>query len=199
MMKANKGKTLMMMAVLALSLAFSGFAHAAALKTMKSDSGMELFHLRQASEMYGYSIEWNEMDRSVTLVYMDKMDDSMMGDDTMMKDDKMMDDSSMMKDDKMMGDGSMMKDDKMMDDGSMMKDDKMMDDGSMMKDDGSMMKDDKMMVPAGKMIKLWIDSKEIMIDGMKVTLDTAPMIFDGSTYVVETLITKYMKPAMPMN
>ncbi len=163
MMKANKGKTLMMMAVLALSLAFSGFAHAAALKTMKSDSGMELFHLRQASEMYGYSIEWNEMDRSVTLVYMDKMDDSMMGDDTMMKYDKMMDD------------------------------------GSMMKDDGSMMKDDKMMVPAGKMIKLWIDSKEIMIDGMKVTLDTAPMIFDGSTYVVETLITKYMKPAMPMN
>lgn len=144
MMKANKGKTLMMMAVLMLSLAFSGFAHAAELKTMKSDSGMELFHLRQASEMYGYSIEWNDMERSVTLAYMDKMDDSMMGDDTMMK-------------------------------------------------------DDKMMMPAGKMMKLWIDSKEIMIDGMKVTLDTAPAIYDGSTYVVEALITKYMKPAMPMN
>ncbi|MFM9329868.1 stalk domain-containing protein [Paenibacillus mesotrionivorans] len=156
MMKANKGKTLMMMAVLMLSLAFSGFAHAAALKTMKSDSGMELFHLRQASEMYGYSIEWNDLERSVTLVYMDKMDDSMMGDDTMMKDDKMM-------------------------------------------DDGSMMKDDKMLMPAGKMIKLWIDSKEIMIDGMKVTLDTAPAIYDGSTYVVEALITQYMKPAMAMN
>lgn len=156
MMKANKGKTLMMMAVLMLSLAFSGFAHAAALKTMKSDSGMELFHLRQASELYGYSIEWNDLERSVTLVYMDKMDDSMMGDDTMMKDDKMM-------------------------------------------DDGSMMKDDKMLMPAGKMIKLWIDSKEIMIDGMKVTLDTAPAIYDGSTYVVEALITQYMKPAMAMN
>lgn len=180
MVKANKGKTLMMMAVLMLSLAFSGFAHAAALKTMKSDSGMELFHLRQASEMYGYSIEWNDMERSVTLAYMDKMDDKMMGDDSMMKDDKMMDDSSMMKDDKMMDDGSMMKDDKMM-------------------GDDTMMKDDKMMMPAGKMIKLWIDSKEIMIDGMKVTLDTAPAIFDGSTYVVEALITKYMKPAMPMN
>ncbi len=173
MMKANKGKTLMMMAVLMLSLAFSGFAHAAALKTMKSDSGMELFHLRQASEMYGYSIEWNDMERSVTLAYMDKMDDKMMGDDTMMKDDMMM------------GDDTMMKDDKMMDDSSMMKDDTMM--------------DDKMMKPAGKMIKLWIDSKEIMIDGMKVTLDTAPAIYDGSTYVVEALITKYMKPAMPMN
>jgi hypothetical protein len=146
MMKANKGKTLMMMAVLMLSLAFSGFAHAAELKTMKSDSGMELFHLRQASEMYGYSIEWNDMERSVTLAYMDKMDDSMMGDDTMMKDDN-----------------------------------------------------DNMMMPAGKMIKLWIDSKEIMIDGMKVTLGTAPAIYDGSTYVVEALITKYMKPAMPMN
>lgn len=144
MMKANKGKTLMMMAVLMLSLAFSGFAHAAALKTMKSDSGMELFHLRQASEMYGYSIEWNDMERSVTLVYMDKMDDSMMGDDTMMK-------------------------------------------------------DDKMLMPAGKMIKLWIDSKEIMIDGMKVTLETAPAIYDGSTYVAEALITQYMKPAMAMN
>jgi hypothetical protein len=167
-MKANKGRTLMMMAVLMLSLAFSGFAHAAALKTMKSDSGMELFHLRQASEMYGYSIEWNDMERSVTLAYMDKMDESMMGDDSMMKDDKMMGDDTMMKDDKMMG-------------------------------DDTMMKDDKMMMPAGKMIKLWIDSKEIMIDGMKVTLDTAPAIYDGSTYVVEALITKYMKPAMPMN
>jgi uncharacterized protein YacL (UPF0231 family) len=144
MVKANKGKTLMMMAVMMLSLAFSGFAHAAALKTMKSDSGMELFHLRQASEMYGYSIEWNDMERSVTLVYMDKMDDTMMGDD-------------------------------------------------------SMMQDDKMMKPAAKMITLWIDSKEIMIDGMKVTLDSAPTIYDGSTYVVEALITKYMKPAMAMN
>ena len=53
-------------------------------------SGMELFHLRQASEMYGYSIEWNDMERSVTLVYMDKMDDKMMGDDSMMQGDKMM-------------------------------------------------------------------------------------------------------------
>ncbi len=156
MMKANKGKTLMMMAVLMLSLAFSGFAHAAALKTMKSDSGMELFHLRQASEMYGYSIEWNDMERSVTLAYMDKMDDKMMSDDSMMKDDKMM-------------------------------------------GDDTMMKDDTMMMPAGKMIKLWIDSKEIMIDGMKVTLDSAPAIYDGSTYVVEALITQYMKPAMAMN
>ena len=156
MMKANKGKTLMMMAVLMLSLAFSGFAHAAALKTMKSDSGMELFHLRQASEMYGYSIEWNDMERSVTLAYMDKMDDKMMSDDSMMKDDKIM-------------------------------------------GDDTMMKDDTMMMPAGKMIKLWIDSKEIMIDGMKVTLDSAPAIYDGSTYVVEALITQYMKPAMAMN
>lgn len=162
MMKANKGKTLMMMAVLLLSLAFSGFAHAAALKTMKSDSGMELFHLRQASEMYGYSIAWNDMERSVTLVYMDKMDDTMMGDDSMMKDDNMMSDDSMMQDDKMMDDDSMMK-------------------------------------PAAKMITLWIDSKEIMIDGMKVTLDSAPAIYDGSTYVVEALITQYMKPAMAMN
>lgn len=157
MMKANKGKTLMMMAVLMLSLAFSGFAHGAELKTMKSDSGIELFHLRQASEMYGYSIEWNDMERSVTLVYMDKMDDTMMGDDSMMKDDKMM------------------------------------------SDDSTMMDDDSMMKPAAKMITLWIDLKEIMIDGMKVTLDSAPAIYDGSTYVVEVLITKYMKPAMAMN
>ena len=106
---------------------------------------MELFHLRQASEMYGYSIEWNDMERSVTLVYMDKMDDKVMSDDS------------------------------------------------------TMMDDDPMMKPAAKMITLWIDSKEIMIDGMKVTLDSAPAIYDGSTYVVEALITQYMKPAMAMN
>lgn len=70
----------MMTAVLVLSLAVSGIAGAAGMKTMKKN-GMELVNLRQAAGMYGYSIEWNSKDRSVSLVYMDKM----------MDDDKMMD------------------------------------------------------------------------------------------------------------
>ena len=41
-------------------------------------------------------------DRSVTLMYMGKMDDMKMKDDNMMEDDKMMEDDMMMKDDKMM-------------------------------------------------------------------------------------------------
>lgn len=39
---------------------------------------MELFNLRLAAEMYGYSIEWNAKERSVTLVYMGSMDEMMM-------------------------------------------------------------------------------------------------------------------------
>lgn len=80
MAKGKSGKMLMMTAVLVLSLAVSGIAGAAGMKTMKKN-GMELVNLRQAAGMYGYSIEWNSKDRSVSLVYMDKM----------MDDDKMMD------------------------------------------------------------------------------------------------------------
>ncbi|MNR17281.1 hypothetical protein D3C85_1339320 [compost metagenome] len=104
---------------------------------------MELMNLRQAAGMYGYSIEWNSKDRSVSLVYMDKI----------------MDDS------------------------------KLMDDGTMM-DDGK--------EPAGKMIKVWIGSKKIMVDGKPVNLNTAPALYDGSTYVVDTVIADYMKPAKAM-
>ncbi|MEK4324621.1 stalk domain-containing protein [Paenibacillus sp. FSL R7-0312] len=153
--KSKSGKMVMMTAVLVLSLAVSGIAGAAAgITTMKKD-GMELMNLRQAAGMYGYSIEWNSKDRSVSLVYMDKM----------------MDDS------------------KMMDDGEMMDDGKMMDDGEMM-DDG--------MKPAGKMIKVWIGSKKIMVDGKNVNLNMAPALYDGSTYVVNTVIADYMKPAKAM-
>ncbi|SFL07366.1 Copper amine oxidase N-terminal domain-containing protein [Paenibacillus sp. 1_12] len=113
---------------------------------------MELFHLRQTSEMYGYSIEWNSKESSVTLVYMGKMDGNMMKDDMMMKDDEMMEDN-------------------------------MMESG---------------MKPAGETIKLWIGSKKIMVNGKQVNLNIAPIIDDGSTYVVETLITQYMKPAWAM-
>ncbi|MEK5489259.1 stalk domain-containing protein [Paenibacillus sp. FSL R7-0297] len=141
--KSKSGKMVMMTAVLVLSLAVSGIAGAAAgITTMKKD-GMELMNLRQAAGMYGYSIEWNSKDRSVSLVYMDKM----------------MDDS------------------------------KMMDDGEMM-DDG--------MKPAGKMIKVWIGSKKIMVDGKNVNLNMAPALYDGSTYVVNTVIADYMKPAKDM-
>lgn len=97
---SKAGKPFMMGAVLVLSLAVSGIAGAAAgIKTMKKD-GMELMNLRQAAMMYGYSIEWNSKDRSVSLMYMDKM----MDDNKMMDDGKMMDDSKMMDDDKMMDD-----------------------------------------------------------------------------------------------
>ncbi|AIQ39272.1 stalk domain-containing protein [Paenibacillus sp. FSL R5-0912] len=135
--KSKSGKMVMMTAVLVLSLAVSGIAGAAAgITTMKKDS-MELMNLRQAAGMYGYSIEWSSKDRSVSLVYMDKM----------------------------------------------------MDDGEMM-DDG--------MKPAGKMIKVWIGSKKIMVDGKNVNLNMAPALYDGSTYVVNTVIADYMKPAKAM-
>lgn len=148
MVKGKLGKRLMMTAVLVLSLAVSGIAGAAGMKTMKKN-GMELVNLRQAAGMYGYSIEWNSKDRSVSLMYMDKM----------------------------------------MDDGKMTDDDKVMDDGKMM-DDG--------MKPMGKMIKVWIGSKKIMVDGMAVSLNMAPALYDGSTYVVDMVVAEYMKPAKAM-
>ncbi|MEK3875268.1 stalk domain-containing protein [Paenibacillus sp. FSL M7-0420] len=152
---SKAGKPFMMGAVLVLSLAVSGIAGAAAgIKTMKKD-GMELMNLRQAAMMYGYSIEWNSKDRSVSLMYMDKM----------MDDNKMMDDG------------------KMMDDSKMMDDDKMMDD---------------IMKPMGKMIKVMIGSKKMMVDGKTVNLSMAPALYDGSTYVADTVVTMYMKPAKAM-
>lgn len=107
MMKTNKSKKVMVAAVLMMSMAFSGLASAADMKTIKKD-GMELVQLRQAAKMYDYSIMWDSKDRSVTLMYMGKMDDKMM------KDDNMMEDEMKMKDDKMMEDDKMMKDDMMM-------------------------------------------------------------------------------------
>jgi hypothetical protein len=162
MVKRKQGTTFIVMAVLMLSLVFSGLANAAGIKTIKK-GGMELFNLRQAAEMYGYSIEWNAKERSVTLAYMGKMDDMMMDDD-MMKDNKMMQDDKMMKD-------------------GMMKDDMMM---------------ESAMKPAGEIIKLWIGSKKVEVDGMEVMLDMAPTISKGSTYVVESLINGYMMPAEAM-
>ncbi|WP_433753049.1 hypothetical protein [Paenibacillus amylolyticus] len=113
MMKTNKSKKAMVAAVLMMSMAFSGLASAADMKTIKKD-GMELVQLRQAAKMYDYSIMWDSKDRSVTLMYMGKMDDKMM------KDDNMMEDSMKMKDDNMMEDSMKMKDDKMMEDDTMM-------------------------------------------------------------------------------
>ncbi|MEK3921637.1 MULTISPECIES: hypothetical protein [Paenibacillus] len=170
MMKTNKSKKAMVAAVLMMSMAFSGLASAADMKTIKKD-GMELVQLRQAAKMYDYSIMWDSKDRSVTLMYMGKMDDKMM------KDDNMMEDSMKMKDDKMMEDDMMMKDDKMM------KDDMMMEDT---------------MMPAGKTIKLWIGSKKIMVDGMQVNLKSMPVILEGNSYAAESVIKQYMMPAMGM-
>ncbi|MGE6668936.1 hypothetical protein [Paenibacillus xylanexedens] len=95
MMKTNKSKKAMVAAVLMMSMAFSGLASAADMKTIKKD-GMELVQLRQAAKMYDYSIMWDSKDRSVTLMYMGKMDDKMMKDDTMMEDDMKMKDDMMM-------------------------------------------------------------------------------------------------------
>ncbi|MDN4604972.1 hypothetical protein P5G61_27350 [Paenibacillus sp. F6_3S_P_1C] len=167
MMKRKQGKMMIMTAVLMLSVAFSGLASAAEMKTIKKD-GMELVNLRQAAAMYDYSIKWDSTDRSVTLMYMDDMDDM---DGNMMNDDNMMDDDMTMKDD------------------MMAKDDKMMKDGMMM---------DSEMKPAGKMIKVWIGSKKVMVDGKQVNLGTTPAISNDSTYVSDMLITKYMKPAEAM-
>ncbi|MCP1183800.1 stalk domain-containing protein [Paenibacillus sp. 1781tsa1] len=108
MKKTNKSKKVLVAAVLMMSMAFSGLASAADMKTIKKD-GMELVQLRQAAKMYDYSIMWDGKDRSVTLMYMGKMDG-------MMKDDKMMEDDMKMKDDKMMEDDKMMNDDMMMED-----------------------------------------------------------------------------------
>lgn len=170
MMKTNKSKKAMVAAVLMMSMAFSGLASAADIKTIKKD-GMELVQLRQAAKMYDYSIMWDSKDRSVTLMYMGKMDDKMM------KDDNMMEDSMKMKDDKMMEDDMMMKDDKMM------KDDMMM---------------EETMMPAGKTIKLWIGAKKIMVDGMQVNLKSMPVIHEGNSYAAESVIKQYMMPAMGM-
>ncbi|GGG85769.1 stalk domain-containing protein [Paenibacillus radicis (ex Gao et al. 2016)] len=107
MIRVTKSKMFVLLATLVLSLAFAGVASAAAAmpKTIKKD-GMELVHLRQAAEMYGYSVKWDGKENSVTLMYTGKMtedkmmDDKMTGDNTM--DNKMLDDK--MADNKMMDD-----------------------------------------------------------------------------------------------
>ncbi|WP_405132089.1 hypothetical protein MHB43_13150 [Paenibacillus sp. FSL H8-0317] len=169
MMKTNKSKKVMVAAVLMMSMAFSGLASAADMKTIKKD-GMELVQLRQAAKMYDYSIMWDSKDRSVTLMYMGQMDDMKMKDDNMMEDDMKMKDDKMMKDDMMMKDDNMMKDDMM----------------------------EETMMPAGKTIKLWIGSKKIMVDGMQVNLKSMPVIHEGNSYAAESVIKQYMMPAMGM-
>jgi hypothetical protein len=170
MMKRKKSKALLLMAVLILSLTFSGLTSAAGMKTMKKN-GMELLNLRQASEMYGYSVQWNSKERSVTLVYKGKMD-GMMEDNNMSK-----------KDDMMMKDNMNKKDD------TMMKDD-------MGKKDDMMMKSE--MKPTGESIKLWIGSKKVIVNGKQIKLDTSPTISNGSTYVTKKLVNQYMKPTASM-
>lgn len=170
MIRTKKSKGFLLMAALVLSLACSGLASAASMMTMKKD-GMEFVHLRQAAGMYGYSIDWNSKTKTVTLMYTGKMDDMMMNDEKMMNNDKMMNDDKMMSDDKTMSDDKMMNDDKMMDSGKK---------------------------PMGETITLMIGSKKIMVNGKEVTLTTAPIASNGSTYVTEAFITAYMMPAMTM-
>nr|WP_186812269.1 stalk domain-containing protein [Paenibacillus xylanexedens] len=109
MMKTSKSKKMIAAAVLMMSLTFSGLASASAteMKMIKKD-GIELVQLRQAAKMYGYSIMWDSKDRSVTLMYMDNMHDTMMKDDMKMKNDMMMHDDMMKQDDMMMKDDMMM-------------------------------------------------------------------------------------------
>ncbi|GAA3413727.1 stalk domain-containing protein [Paenibacillus hodogayensis] len=108
MIRGTKGKTFILLVALVLSLAFAGVASAATPRTIMKD-GMELVYLRQAAEIYGYSVKWDGMEQSVTLIYTGKMMDNKM------MDQKVMDDTKM--DDKMMDDTKM--DDKMMDDTKM--------------------------------------------------------------------------------
>lgn len=37
-----------------------------------------------------------------------------------------------------------------------------------------------------------------MVDGMAVSLNMAPALYDGSTYVVDMVVADYMKPAKAM-
>ena len=181
MIRATKGKMFVLLAALVLSLTFAGSASAEAPKTIKQN-GMELVHLRQAAEMYGYRVAWNGKEKSITLVYAGTMTtDDMMTDNDMMTNDGMMMDNDMM-----------MNDDMMMDDGMMTNDDMMMED-DMMTDDGKRMEDK--MQHAGQTIKIWIGSKKMTVDGKQMNLDTAPVLYRNSTYVVEAFVTKYMKPA----
>ncbi|MGF6355553.1 hypothetical protein ABIE27_003468 [Paenibacillus sp. 4624] len=172
MMKTSKSKKMIAAAVLMMSLTFSGLASAstAEMKMIKKD-GMELAQLRQAAKMYGYSIMWDSKDRSVTLMYMEKMHDTMMKDDMTMKDDMKM------------------KNDMMMDDDMMKQDDTTMADNTMMED---------VIMPAAKTIKVWVGSKKMMVDGMQVSLKSMPTIHEGNTYVANTVISKYMMPMKAM-
>ncbi|MCP1134315.1 hypothetical protein NKT34_13505 [Paenibacillus polysaccharolyticus] len=184
MMKTSKSKKMIAAAVLMMSLTFSGLASASAteMKMIKKD-GMELVQLRQAAKMYGYSIMWDSKDRSVTLMYMDKMHDTMMKDDMKMKNDMMMHDDMMKQDDTKMADNIMMKDDQMNKNDMMMKDDMMM--------EGAMM-------PAAKTIKVWVGSTKMMVDGMQVSSKSMPIIHEGNTYVTDMVISEYMMPMKAM-
>ncbi|RKP58193.1 copper amine oxidase N-terminal domain-containing protein [Cohnella endophytica] len=185
MIRGTKGKMFILLAALVLSLTFAGLASAATPKTIKKD-GMELVHLRQAADMYGYSVKWDAKEKSVTLIYSGKMMDDKMMDNKMM-DNKMTDNK--MTDNKMTDDK--MTDDKMMD--NKMTDNKMTDNKMT---DNKMM--DNSMKQGGKTIKLWIGSKKITVDGNQVKLDSAPVLYRNNTYVTAALVTKYLKPASMM-
>ncbi len=189
MMKTSKSKKMIAAAVLMMSMTFSGLASAspAEMKMIKKD-GMELVQLRQAAKMYGYSIMWDSKDRSVTLMYMDNMHDTMMKDNMTMKDDMKMKNDMMMDDDMMKQDDTKMADNMMMEDNQMNKEDMMKDDMMM---EGAMM-------PAAKTIKLWVGSTKMMVDGMQVSLKSMPMIHEGNTYVTDIVISKYMMPMKAM-
>ena len=178
MMITGTSKKMIAAVMLVMSLTFSGLtsASAAEMKMIKKD-GMELVQLRQAANMYGYSIMWDSQDRSVTLMYNGGMDDMKMKDEMTMSSDMKMHNDLMNTDSKMMDDDMMMTDD-----------DKMMKDDKIMKEE--------MMIPAAKTIKVWVGSKKMMVDGMQVSLNSMPSIHEGSTYVSHMVVSKYM---MPMN
>ncbi|XEC95881.1 stalk domain-containing protein [Paenibacillus tarimensis] len=205
--------------VLTFTLLAPGFAAAETSKDMAmidyskvrviQMNGMELVPVREMAKSLGYSVKWNQREKSVTLTYSmmmkDKMTEDGMMEDGMMKDkmmeDDMMEDGMMedkMMEDDMMEDGMMkdkMMEDDMMEDG-MMKD-KMMEDD--MVEDG-MMKDkmmDKDMHDMGYTVKITMGQTTFMAGMSEKMLAYEPVMVNNKLYITKDFVEMYLaSPSM---
>ncbi|MFC0215199.1 hypothetical protein ACFFK0_22665 [Paenibacillus chartarius] len=144
---------------------------------VRTVEGMELVPLRQAAEMLGFSVEWNGMERSITLSR------SKMGmEESGMAGKEMMEESMM---------GKEMMENGMMENG-------MMENGMMEKE---MMEND---VDENDMmekytVKITIGSKTALVSMTERMLENVPVLLDHTTYVTKPFVESFLAGAPMMN
>jgi hypothetical protein len=178
-------------AIVSSILVIPGAAGAAEMKGMydyskveiMQQNGMDLVPLRAVAESLGFSVKWNEQDRSVMLSKGNMGMENKMGDEKKKMDDGMMEKGMT---DKGMEDKGMME--------KNMLEKRIEDKG--MTDKGMEDKDttDKSMTAEGS-ISIKIGSKTMMVDGMEKMVGYPAVIMNDKTYVAKDLIDNYLMMA----